>query len=87
MEVGTQFPIVRECRNALRQHCILNEFDMNFTKNDKLRVTTKCERPNCPWCIHASINPDGVTFEVKTLIKEYSCIRVNKIKNETTNSS
>ncbi|KAK1268668.1 hypothetical protein QJS04_geneDACA017600 [Acorus gramineus] len=47
MEVGTQFPSVKEFRNALRQHCILNEFGMKFMKNDRLRLMAKCERdPN-----------------------------------------
>ncbi|KAK1276034.1 hypothetical protein QJS04_geneDACA012903 [Acorus gramineus] len=86
MEVGTQFSNVSEFRNALRQHCILNEFVVNYIKNDKVRVTTQCQIRDCPWRIHASVTQDKVTFEVKNLMKEHTCTSINKVGNEMASS-
>ncbi|KAK1321079.1 hypothetical protein QJS10_CPA03g00714 [Acorus calamus] len=69
MEVGSQFPNVEEFRNSLRQHCILHEFGVKYIKNDKFKVTAKCQGVDCPWRIHASVIQDNVTFEVKTLMR------------------
>ncbi|KAK1299847.1 hypothetical protein QJS10_CPB13g00959 [Acorus calamus] len=87
MEVGSQFPNVEEFRNSLRQHCILHEFGVKFIKNDKFRVTAKCQGVDCPWRIHASVIQDNVTFEVKTLMSDHSCTSVNKVGNEMATSS
>ncbi|KAK1302753.1 hypothetical protein QJS10_CPB12g00858 [Acorus calamus] len=81
MDVGSLFPNVTEFRNALRQHCILNEFKVHYIKNDKLfRI------PNCPWRIHASVIQENVTFEVRTLVKDHSCTSINKVGNEMATS-
>ncbi|KAK1311188.1 hypothetical protein QJS10_CPA08g00636 [Acorus calamus] len=87
MEVGSQFPNVNEFRNALRQHCILHEFGVKYIKNDKFRVTAKCQGVDYPWRIHASVIQDNVTFEVKTLMSDHSCTSVNKVGNEMATSS
>ncbi|KAK1289453.1 Vinorine synthase [Acorus calamus] len=55
MEVGSQFSNVEEFRNSLRQHCILHEFGVKYIKNDKFRVTAKCQGVDCPWRIHVSV--------------------------------
>ncbi|KAK1257387.1 hypothetical protein QJS04_geneDACA023733 [Acorus gramineus] len=86
MEVGSQFSNVEEFRNALKQHCILHEFGVKYIKNDKFRVTAKCQGVDCPWRIHASVIQDNVTFEMKTLMSDHSCTSVNKVGNEMATS-
>ncbi|KAK1296189.1 hypothetical protein QJS10_CPB15g01512 [Acorus calamus] len=41
MIVGSRFPSVFHFRDALKQHCIINEFAVKYIKNDLLRVTAK----------------------------------------------
>ncbi|GJT72319.1 uncharacterized protein Tco_1031605, partial [Tanacetum coccineum] len=47
-------------------------------KSEPTRVTARCANLKCKWNIHAYIMDDNVTFEVKKLVKEHSCIRSNK---------
>ncbi|KAK1285411.1 hypothetical protein QJS10_CPB20g00815 [Acorus calamus] len=87
MEVGSQFSNVDEFRSALRQHGILHEFGAKYIKNDKFRVTAKCQGVDCPWRIHASVIQDNVTFEVKTLMSDHSCTSVNKMERQACTKS
>ncbi|KAF8389413.1 hypothetical protein HHK36_026108 [Tetracentron sinense] len=41
----------------------------------------KCE--GCPWCIHASLLADGVTYKIKTFQSEHTNVRTTKNTNAT----
>ncbi|KAK1280248.1 hypothetical protein QJS04_geneDACA014933 [Acorus gramineus] len=87
MIVGFRFPSVFHFRDALKQHCVINEFAVKYIKNDLLRVTTKCRVEKCTWRIHSSILQDGVTFKVKTFNENHTCPSINKVGNEMATSS
>ncbi|KAK1266738.1 hypothetical protein QJS04_geneDACA014619 [Acorus gramineus] len=87
MKVGSKFPNVNHFRNALKQHCVINEFAVLYEKNEKHRVTARCKKNDCTWRIHASVLRDGITFEIRTLREEHTCTSVNKVGNEIATSS
>ena len=63
MEKEARFTDVYMFRQALRQHCIKNWFDVNYIKNEKDRVTVRCaNHKDCPWRLHASVLQDKHTF-------------------------
>ncbi|KAK1319154.1 hypothetical protein QJS10_CPB04g02022 [Acorus calamus] len=86
MKVGSKFSNVNQFRDALRQHCVINEFVVLYEKNERCRVTARCKSKECTWRIHASVLSDGVTFQVKTLKNEHTCTSVNKVGNEMATS-
>ncbi|KAK1322802.1 hypothetical protein QJS10_CPA02g01268 [Acorus calamus] len=84
--VGSRFPSVDHFRDALKQHCVTNEFEVKYLKNERCRVTATCRVGKCNWRIHASVLQDGITFEVKTLNEVHTCTSVNKVGNEMATS-
>ncbi|KAL3530065.1 hypothetical protein ACH5RR_009387 [Cinchona calisaya] len=64
--VGQLFNNVVEFRVALKQHAIVNGFEVKCTKNDNDRVTATCVK-NCGWRIHARKFRGSLTFQIKTL--------------------
>ncbi|KAK1292815.1 hypothetical protein QJS10_CPB17g01211 [Acorus calamus] len=86
MVVGSRFPSVEHFRDALNQYCVTNEFAVKYLKNERCRVTAKCKVGKCNWRIHASVLPDEITFEVKTLNEVHTCTSVNKVGNEMVTS-
>nr|XP_043621620.1 uncharacterized protein LOC122593291 [Erigeron canadensis] len=82
MKVHSKFPNVVEFRRALNHHALINEFEYFIKKSEPRRFTARCAQLECRWRIHASIMQDDITFEVKTLVEEHSCIRSNKGGNK-----
>jgi len=48
---------------------------MRYLKNKPCRYTMKCKGKKCSWRIHASVMPDGVTYQVKTIKGKHCCKR------------
>ena len=70
------FVNVNEFRNILRDNVIQENFNIIRIKNEKARVTAIHASDGCPWRIHASPTPDGVTFMIKTYEQMHTCIRI-----------
>ncbi|KAK4389584.1 hypothetical protein Sango_2295400 [Sesamum angolense] len=49
-------------------------------KNERTRVTCKCAADGCSWRIHASPLSDKITFAIKSLKAEHTCVRVKTMK-------
>ncbi|KAL3506930.1 hypothetical protein ACH5RR_032312 [Cinchona calisaya] len=62
--VGQLFSNVTEFREAIRQHSIINGFELVWIKNDNDRITITCSK-NCGWRIHASNFRDSHTFQFR----------------------
>ena len=77
------FVDVKEFRAILRDYLIQENFDVIRIKNEKSRVTAICAANGCPWRIHASPLPDGITYMIKSLKSEHTCIRESKKTNAT----
>ncbi|GJZ13923.1 transposase, MuDR, MULE transposase domain protein [Tanacetum coccineum] len=78
MKVNSRFVNVIQFRRALNHYALINEFEYLIEKSEPTRVTARCANLKCKWNIHAYIMDDNVTFEVKKLVEEHSCIRSNK---------
>ncbi|KAL0287282.1 UNVERIFIED_CONTAM: hypothetical protein Sangu_2699700 [Sesamum angustifolium] len=81
--VGMKFKDAAEYRSVLRDWCIRNGYDIEFTRNEAKRVTAKCKVESCEWRIHASPIMGGPTFQIKSLKGNHTCARTydNKLAN------
>ncbi|KAK9078304.1 hypothetical protein SSX86_002361 [Deinandra increscens subsp. villosa] len=82
IKVNSTFENVIEFRRALVHYAITNEFAYFTEKSEPTRVTARCVDLGCKWRIHASIQQDGITFEVKTLVEPHSCTESKKGANK-----
>ncbi|PWA84050.1 transposase, MuDR, MULE transposase domain protein [Artemisia annua] len=78
MKVNSRFVNVVQFRRALNHYALMNEFEYIIEKSEPTRFTVRCANLKCKWNIHAYIMDDKVTFELKKLVEEHSCIRSNK---------
>ncbi|KAF7113214.1 hypothetical protein RHSIM_RhsimUnG0149100 [Rhododendron simsii] len=79
------FANVDAFRAKLRDYTVEKGFKIVRDKNEKARVTAHCDVKGCPWRIHASPLPDGITYQIKRYTPEHTCTRVNH--NEDANST
>ncbi|KAL5743441.1 hypothetical protein ACOSQ2_026557 [Xanthoceras sorbifolium] len=56
----------------------LKGFMLNRIKNESRRITFGCATQGCPWRVHGSPTYDRVTFMLKTLRNEHTCLAVTK---------
>nr|XP_043625843.1 uncharacterized protein LOC122597295 [Erigeron canadensis] len=82
MKVNLKFPNVISFRRALNHHALTNEFEYYIERSEPTRFTARCKQMECRWRIHASIMPDKVTFEVKSLVEPHSCTQSNMGSNK-----
>ncbi|CAO2043102.1 unnamed protein product [Urochloa humidicola] len=59
MSVGTIYPCMNDFRLAVRQHAIVDEFELGTEKSDKSRFRGYCKANGCPWIIRARTQADG----------------------------
>nr|DAD43061.1 TPA_asm: hypothetical protein HUJ06_001291 [Nelumbo nucifera] len=83
LQVGMCFPSIKEFRAALKEHIIVNGFQIKYIKNEKSRVIAQCAWEDCPWHIHASPLQDGLTYCIKSLNPEHNCSRIYRNKQAT----
>ncbi|WVY91036.1 hypothetical protein V8G54_036550 [Vigna mungo] len=81
-ELGMEFCTLREFKNAVMEHSVLNGKEVKFVKNDGTRARAICKN-KCGFVIMASKVGGKQTFCVKTLVGEHNCGRVfgNKSAN------
>ncbi|XP_047163759.1 uncharacterized protein LOC124833342 [Vigna umbellata] len=81
-ELGMEFCSLKEFKNALLEHIVLNGKEVKFVKNDLNRVRAVCKN-KCGFLIMASKVGGKQTFRVKTLVGRHNCGRVfgNKSAN------
>ncbi|RLM64783.1 hypothetical protein C2845_PM16G05530 [Panicum miliaceum] len=59
ISVGTCYPSMADFRLAVKQHAILNEFELATVHSDKKRFRGNCGSLGCPWIIRARTQHDG----------------------------
>lgn len=74
-KVGLEFTSLNEFKDAIREWFILNGKEMNFLKNDKLRVRVEC-KTKCGFLTHVSKVGHKQTFTMKTWNGAHNCGRV-----------
>ncbi|WVZ82562.1 hypothetical protein U9M48_029816, partial [Paspalum notatum var. saurae] len=70
--VGAIYPCMDDFRMAIRQHAIVNEFELGTEKSDKTRFRGFCKAAGCPWVIRARTQADNsVRVQINTI--EHRC--------------
>ena len=59
MSVGICYPSMEDFRLAVKQHAIVNEFELATVHSDKQRFRGNCGSLGCPWIIRARTQLDG----------------------------
>ncbi|KAL7205086.1 hypothetical protein ACSBR2_018079 [Camellia fascicularis] len=78
LEKGMMFEDISYFRTVLREYAIERGFTLVRLKNERVRVTAHCGSRRCNWRIHASLFPDGLTFKIKSLGPDHTCVRVER---------
>jgi len=60
MSVGTAYPCMSDFRLAVRQHAIVEEFELGTEKPDPTRFRGFCKANGCPWLIRAKTQHDSI---------------------------
>ncbi|KAH7865615.1 hypothetical protein Vadar_008928 [Vaccinium darrowii] len=72
------FEDVNAFRAKLRDYTVEKGFKIVRDKNEDARVIAHCAALGCKWRIHASPMFDGITYQIKSLPNEHTCIRHNQ---------
>ncbi|KAG8373351.1 hypothetical protein BUALT_Bualt11G0015200 [Buddleja alternifolia] len=73
--VGMKFENFRVYREALRDYCVRNGFDVEYIMNESGRITVTCKNQNCKWRLYASAIQNTTIFQIKSLKGEHSCAK------------
>ncbi|CAN1324471.1 hypothetical protein LINPERPRIM_LOCUS33109 [Linum perenne] len=66
------FTSMKEVRDAIRKHAIVERRDLRWVKNDPTRVRLTCKWKGCGWLFFASMNNRFKVFQLKNY-KEHVC--------------
>ena len=75
LERGMLFVNVDAFREALKDYVIQEGFEIVRIRNERSRITAMCADRGCEWYLHASTNPDKVTFEIKVYDGKHTCVK------------
>jgi len=80
--VGMEFSSLKQFKNAILEHNVLNGKEVKFKKNDANRVRVRCTSEDiCNYTVFVSRVGRSHTFRVKTLSQKHTCGRVFDNKN------
>jgi len=79
-KLGMEFCSLKEAKQAIREHAVLNGRQVEFVKIDKVRVRVVCKK-RCGFIILVSKVGSCHSFRVKTLVDVHQCARVFNNKN------
>ncbi|KAL0392854.1 UNVERIFIED_CONTAM: hypothetical protein Sradi_2508200 [Sesamum radiatum] len=69
-----KFHNAKHFREVLRDWCIRGGFDIEYVKNEKVKVTAKCKIEGCNWRIRASLVMNDCS-QIKTIEGAHNCAR------------
>ena len=62
--------------DVVRDYMVQEGIYMRYLKNKPCRYAGKCKGKKRSWRIHASIMPNGVTYQVETIKGKHCCKRL-----------
>ena len=74
-KLGMEFGSLKDFKQALMEHSVLNGKEVKFVKNDQKQVRAICKK-KCGFVIMASRVGGRETYKVKTFIGRHKCGRV-----------
>ncbi|KAL8546451.1 hypothetical protein ACS0TY_006254 [Phlomoides rotata] len=81
--IGQIFVSKKEFKFAAQSHAIKCRRNINFPKNDDMRLYAKCKAINCDWNIHCLKRVDEQSFQIRSLNDNHTCAPSHKVKNLT----
>ena len=78
LEVGQMFRGGSHFREIIKDYSIQEGFKLKIIRNERNRITYKCEAEGCPWRVHDNPTFDRVTYMLKTLKNMHTCLSVTK---------
>ncbi|KAJ1440952.1 Transposase, MuDR, plant [Sesbania bispinosa] len=79
-KLGIEFSSLKEFKDAILEHSVLNGREIIFEKNDKVRVRVRCKQ-TCDFVALISKVGGSSTYRMKTLVSTNTCGRVFNNKN------
>lgn len=73
---GMQFTSMKDFKEGIMEFSVLNNYQVNFPKNDHLRFRAMCKTKECPFHAFVSKVGEKSTFWLKTLELKHTCARV-----------
>jgi hypothetical protein len=58
MSVRTHYPCMYDFRLVVKQHAIVNEFELGTEKSNEKKVQRYCKSAGCPWIIRGRTQHD-----------------------------
>jgi len=81
-KVGMEFSSLKQFKDAILEHNVLNSREVKFVKNDKDRCRVVCKKKiECRYLVFCSRVVRTTTFKVKTLKPKHTCGMVIENKN------
>ncbi|KAJ8761290.1 hypothetical protein K2173_001346 [Erythroxylum novogranatense] len=71
--LGMVFEEKHHIIRALEKHAVKHRRELDYVKNDDVRVRAKCTDPDCSWLFHCSIQKSTKLWKIKTLMAEHKC--------------
>lgn len=75
-KLGMEFVSLKEFKEAILEHNVLNGREIKFIKNDAKRVRVKCKQEGCPYTAFVSRVGTQHTYRLKTYVPHHTCGRV-----------
>lgn len=75
-QLGMEFRSLKQFKDAVRDHTVLNGRQIRTVKNDGIRYRIKCRREDCAFVMLCSKVGGKATFSIKTMIGPHTCPRV-----------
>ena len=72
---GMLFANVVAFREVLTNYVIQEGFEIVKVRNERTRIIAICAGRGCEWYLHASTNPNEVTFEIKVYEGKHTCVK------------
>ena len=82
--VGMVFESAQQFRDAIAIYSVIKGCEVDFKKNENIRIKAVCSKKGYPWFIFASVENKMGDFKIKTYNPQHKCQRVYKNKRVTT---
>uniref|UniRef100_A0A453BGL2 Transposase MuDR plant domain-containing protein n=1 Tax=Aegilops tauschii subsp. strangulata TaxID=200361 RepID=A0A453BGL2_AEGTS len=81
VEKGSIFPTMIDCRRAVRQWAINEEFNFGTHRADKSRWMAHCMAEDCPWKITCRIMADKTKTRVNQIGPAHTCVSSSRLNS------
>ncbi|KAG8366267.1 hypothetical protein BUALT_Bualt17G0058600 [Buddleja alternifolia] len=66
LQLGLVFDSKKQAKFAIQSHCLRRGMEVNFQKNDNVRLRATCKKNGCAWKVHVSLMNGERSWQIKT---------------------